>query len=89
MPYVDGIITAAGGATSHAAILAQKFGLTAVVGCFDMKIDFDKDSRFFAKIGNTIVKEGGFISIDGYSGHVYSGICGDKQRGPINKSGDR
>jgi phosphoenolpyruvate synthase/pyruvate phosphate dikinase len=76
MPYVDGILTAAGGATSHAAILAQKFGLTAVV-CQDMKIDADAQNMPFAMIGNTEVKEGFFISIHGHSGHVYSGLCKD------------
>ena len=37
MPEVDGIITVSGGVSSHASILAQKFDLTAVVGCTDMQ----------------------------------------------------
>jgi pyruvate,orthophosphate dikinase len=84
MAHIDGIVTAAGGATSHAAILAQKFGLTAVVGCTDLKIDSGSDGRFFARIGNTLVKEGDPISIDGYTGHIYSGTCLDSNAEQYN-----
>jgi pyruvate,orthophosphate dikinase len=74
MSVIDGIITSAGGATSHAAILSQKFDVTAVVGCTDMKIS---DAKYMphAIIGNYEVREGSSISIDGSTGLVYSGIC--------------
>jgi phosphoenolpyruvate synthase/pyruvate phosphate dikinase len=75
MPHIDGIVTSAGGATSHAAILAQKFGLTAVVGCSDMEISIDEKGESFARIGNYPVTEATSISIDGSTGLVYSGIC--------------
>jgi|GEM_PF-1188565 pyruvate,orthophosphate dikinase len=74
MPEISGIITAMGGATSHAAILAQKFGLTAVVGCSDMHI-LDDNGNLSARIGNYIITEGTTISIDGSTGLVYSELC--------------
>ncbi len=75
MPHIDGMVTSAGGATSHAAILAQKFGLAAVVGCSDMEIGIDEKGAPFAQIGNYLVTEGTLISIDGSTGLVYSGTC--------------
>jgi pyruvate,orthophosphate dikinase len=75
MPEIDGIITSVGGATSHAAILAQKFDLTAVVGCSDMTIKTDDQGSKYALIGEFAVTEGTSISIDGASGIAYSGVC--------------
>jgi pyruvate,orthophosphate dikinase len=75
MTEIDGIITSAGGATSHAAILAQKFNLTAIVGCSDMKIEEDEKGGLSAKIGMADVKEGDPVSLDGSTGLFYSGSC--------------
>jgi pyruvate,orthophosphate dikinase len=75
MPEIDGIITSVGGATSHAAILAQKFDLTAVVGCSDMSIRTDDQGRKYALIGDFELSEGSALSIDGSSGLAYSGVC--------------
>jgi len=75
MPGIDGILTSAGGATSHASILAQKFDLAAVVGCSDMAIETDERGEFYARIGGYTVTEGSVISIDGSTGLVYSGTC--------------
>jgi pyruvate,orthophosphate dikinase len=75
MPEIDGIITAAGGATSHAAILAQKFGVTAIVGCSDMVLEVARNGEPSARIGPSTVTEGSAISMDGSTGLVYSGIC--------------
>jgi len=75
MPHVDGIITSTGGATSHAAILAQKFGLTAVIGCSEMVIAANDNGQTYARIGSQMVADGAVISIDGATGLVYSGIC--------------
>ncbi len=74
MPGIDGIITSSGGPTSHAAILTQKFSLTAVVGCSDMIID-EADGVLCARFGDHTVGEGDEISIDGSSGLVYLGSC--------------
>jgi len=75
MPEIDGIITAVGGVTSHAAILAQKFHLTAIVGCSDMSIESDDKRNMSASIGTLTVREGDPISIDGSTGLLYSGLC--------------
>ncbi len=80
MPVINGIITSSGGATSHAAVLARKFGINAVVACIDMTIGTDEQGEAFARIGETLVKEGSAISIDGATGLVFSGICLDMSK---------
>ncbi|MBI5057114.1 MAG: hypothetical protein HZB61_10920 [Nitrospirae bacterium] len=75
MPYIDGIITAAGGVASHASVLAQKFGLTAVVGCSIMEFITNESGETYAVLGDNTVKEGTHISLDGSTGLVYSGLC--------------
>ncbi|MBI4849669.1 MAG: hypothetical protein HY808_14055 [Nitrospirae bacterium] len=75
MSEIKGTITAVGGATSHAAILSQKFNITAVVGCADMKIMADAQGMPYAIIGTDEIREGTSISIDGSTGLVYSGKC--------------
>jgi len=75
MPVIDGIVTARGGATSHAAILAQKFGLSAVVGCPDISLMADGKGGTYAVISGHEVREGTVLSIDGSTGIVYSGVC--------------
>jgi len=63
-----GILTARGGLVSHAAVVARGWGTPAVVGAEGVKID----GRQFT-VGNTVVREGDVISIDGSSGNVYLG----------------
>jgi pyruvate,orthophosphate dikinase len=75
MPVIHGIITSSGGVTSHAAVLAQKFGVSAVVACSDLSIETDDQGARFARMGKVIIKEGMPISIDGVSGLVFSGTC--------------
>jgi pyruvate,orthophosphate dikinase len=75
MPRIDGILTSLGGVASHASVLAQKFNLTAIVGCPDMEIRTDEKGIPFAQIGTHTVREGVMISIDGSTGLVYSGSC--------------
>jgi pyruvate,orthophosphate dikinase len=73
--YVDGIMTATGGATSHAAILSQKFGLVAVVGCAEMRIVTDKKNATRAMINKRVIRDGDRITIDGSTGNIYAGQC--------------
>lgn len=66
----DGILTARGGCTSHASIVATKLGKTCVVG-FSKMIVYQNEKK--CKIGKKILKKGDYISIDGRSGLVYIG----------------
>ncbi|HUI68582.1 MAG TPA: PEP/pyruvate-binding domain-containing protein [Nitrospirota bacterium] len=75
MPVIRGIITSAGGITSHAAVLAWKFHVTAVVACSDMTIEINEQGESYAMVGGVVVKEGTAISIDGSTGLIFSGIC--------------
>jgi pyruvate,orthophosphate dikinase len=66
-----GVLTSRGGMTSHAAVVARAIGKTAVVGA--EAIDVHEEEKYF-KVGNIIVKEGDWITIDGNTGNVYLGI---------------
>ena len=70
MSVASGILTSAGGATSHAALVARQMGKVCVVGAKDLVIDYKK--RTIAVAGRTI-KEGDYISIDGMTGEVIEG----------------
>lgn len=74
MPLIEGLITSRGGATSHAAILAQKFDITAVVGCTDLVFHYDEEKPYIT-IGGERFYEGDQISLDGATGIIYSGVC--------------
>ncbi|MBI5074328.1 MAG: hypothetical protein HZB62_04070 [Nitrospirae bacterium] len=74
MPLINGIITSTGGPTSHASILAQKFNLTAVVGCSDMQIN-ESNNEPYAFMNEHLIREGTEVSIDGSTGLVYLGSC--------------
>ncbi|MBI4114959.1 MAG: pyruvate, phosphate dikinase [Candidatus Omnitrophica bacterium] len=66
----QGILTARGGMTSHAAVVARGMGKCCVAGCGDLRIDYEaKEFR----VGNNTIKEGDFISLDGSLGKVYKG----------------
>lgn len=66
----DGLLTARGGATSHAAIIAKKLGKTCVVGC--SKLVVCEDEKKF-RLNNRLISAGDFLSIDGRNGSVYLG----------------
>ncbi len=70
MLAAQGILTSRGGRTSHAALVARQFGKPAVVGVSELEIDLD--SRQMA-IGELVIKEGEWISLDGTEGLVYAG----------------
>lgn len=65
-----GILTARGGMTSHAAVVARGMGLPAVTGCSAIEVDA-RHSRFWA--GDEVIFEGDIITIDGTSGQVIRG----------------
>jgi pyruvate,orthophosphate dikinase len=64
------VLTARGGMTSHAAVVARGMGKCAVVGCKD--IDVDAEQRRFS-VNGTRVSEGDWITLDGATGRVYVG----------------
>ena len=65
-----GILTAEGGATSHAAVVARQLGKPCVAGCSELKINLEE--KYFVAGGVTI-REGDFISLNGGKGTVYAG----------------
>ena len=70
MDAADGILTAQGGMTSHAALVARQMGKVCVAGCGALEIDYAASQMVVS--GKTI-KEGDFISIDGTEGQVIEG----------------
>ncbi len=71
MKASQGILTARGGMTSHAAVVARGMGTCCVSGCGD--IVFDEANKTFTLGGKTF-HEGDEISIDGSTGYIYAGI---------------
>jgi len=70
MIMAKGILTARGGATSHAAVVARSIGKPCVTGCEAIKVDTSR--REFSANG-VIIREDDFISIDGATGEVFRG----------------
>ncbi|MEK7635394.1 MAG: pyruvate, phosphate dikinase [Patescibacteria group bacterium] len=72
MHSAKGILTARGGMTSHAAVVARGMGTCCVAGCSDLIID-EKTKKLTIKEKGITLKEGDFISLDGSLGKVYVG----------------
>ncbi|MBD3248494.1 pyruvate, phosphate dikinase [Candidatus Woesearchaeota archaeon] len=70
MHAAKGILTARGGMTSHAAVVARGMGKCCVAGCGDIKIN--EKEKIFA-VDDITVKEGDYISLDGSTGEVIQG----------------
>ena len=68
----EGILTARGGMTSHAALVARQMGKVCVAGCGSLKINY-KERTIGVEGKNDIVREGDYISIDGSTGEVIKG----------------
>src|SRR5256714_7575637 len=80
MQAADGILTAFGGASSHAALVSRQMGKVCIVGCQALQIDYEKRT---VTVGGgsekgTVLKEGDFISIDGFTGEVMAGQVATK-----------
>ncbi len=71
MAAAEGILTARGGMTSHAAVVGRGMGKCCVVGCSDITV-YEDERRFVTKDGIE-VKEGDWISLNGNTGEVYLG----------------
>jgi len=70
MNVAKGILTARGGMTSHAAVVARGMGTCCVAGCGALVIDYKARTM---KVGDTVYKEGDWISLDGSKGDVLEG----------------
>lgn len=70
MNAAQGILTARGGMTSHAAVVARGMGKCCVAGCGELQINYE--AKEFRVQGH-VVREGDFISLDGGLGAVYTG----------------
>jgi pyruvate,orthophosphate dikinase len=64
------VLTARGGMTSHAAVVARGMGKCAIVGCKEIHVDLEH-RRF--RVGDTTISEGDWLTLDGATGRVYSG----------------
>ncbi len=70
MIAAGGILTAKGGVTSHAAVVARQMGKCCVAGCSEILVSEDKKEL---KTKDKVYREGDVISLDGYDGKVYEG----------------
>ena len=70
MNVAEGILTARGGMTSHAAVVARGMGKCCVAGCGDLRIDYEQG---LMRIGDRVVREGEAITLDGTRGEVMFG----------------
>jgi pyruvate, orthophosphate dikinase len=68
----EGILTARGGMTSHAALVARQMGKVCVAGCGSLKINY-KERTIGVENKDIVIKEGDYISIDGSTGEVIKG----------------
>ena len=66
----DGLLTAKGGQTSHAAIIAFRLDKNCIVGCKQLQVF---ENLGFARLHDRIIRSGEFLSIDGRNGSIYMG----------------
>ncbi|PYP54563.1 MAG: pyruvate, phosphate dikinase [Gemmatimonadetes bacterium] len=64
------VLTARGGMTSHAAVVARGMGKCAVVGCKDLEVDLEHRSF---NVNGTVIAEGDWLTLDGATGRVFAG----------------
>jgi pyruvate, orthophosphate dikinase len=72
MSAADGILTARGGMTSHAALVARQMGKVCVAGCGSLQIDY-RERKITVEGKNLVINEGDYISLDGTTGEVIKG----------------
>jgi pyruvate,orthophosphate dikinase len=75
MQAASGILTAFGGASSHAALVSRQMGKVCVVGCGALQIDYAKGT---IGVGSHVLKDGDWLSIDGFTGEVIAGRVATK-----------
>jgi len=70
MTVAQGILTAFGGASSHAALVSRQMGKVCVVGCGALNINYEAGE---IRVGKKVLRTGDWISIDGFTGEVLEG----------------
>src|SRR5204862_5572755 len=70
MIAAEGILTARGGVSSHAALVARQMGKVCVCGASALQVDYHAKTL---TVGGQVFNEGDFLSIDGTAGEVYAG----------------
>ncbi|MGB9720217.1 MAG: pyruvate, phosphate dikinase [bacterium] len=70
MRAAQAILTARGGMTSHAALVARGWGKCCIVGCGALQVDYDEK---LLRIGSRVFKEGDWLTLNGTKGNVYEG----------------
>lgn len=75
MDAAEGILTARGGMTSHAALVARQMGKVCVAGCGALEIDYRARTM---TVGSKVIREGDWISLDGTTGEVIQGNVATK-----------
>ncbi len=70
MNACNGVLTARGGMTSHAAVVARGMGKTCVVGCEALNVNYETET---IEVGEHIIRKGDYLTIDGSTGNVYLG----------------
>lgn len=74
----EGILTARGGMTSHAALVARQMGKVCVAGCGKLNINYKEGTITVEGRDDILIKEGDYISIDGSTGEVILGKISTK-----------
>jgi pyruvate, orthophosphate dikinase len=77
-----GVLTASGGRTSHAAVIARELGKPCLVGCEGLKLDLESRT---ARIGDRLIPEGEVICLDAESGLVYDGAPAITEERPTER----
>lgn len=72
MNAAEGILTARGGMTSHAALVARQMGKVCVAGCGELEIDYNAQ-QMKIKGKDIVIRQGDYISLDGTTGEVFVG----------------
>ncbi len=70
MIAAEGILTARGGVSSHAALVARQMGKVCICGAAGLDVNYEGKT---VKVGDKVFHEGDYLSIDGTSGQVYAG----------------
>ena len=71
MHVAQGILTARGGMTSHAAVVARGMGTCCVAGCSELEVDYVAQT---ARIGGQLIQRGDRLTLDGSTGEVFAGV---------------